>query len=605
MEKELSDVFDRIKKVSEDIDYGLTFKPTMKLFPEGAPEGLDFDKMVEGTKKSLKDMFTPAPGTKDKIVKVWEDVERDLLMIFKHIKEDIDENLFPDAATVEDSLEKQKEAYESFLTLKVQLMKKARYDQIAIETGELMLFERTVLNKIESLKKAGDIGKREITELLTILKQAYNQMAADISVNEFKRMSKEYTTFHKMRLSLLKKTGAKYEIERLQRDELEVFRKTMEDKLKIWREEENVSRVHYEQLLSILKEVYEYGLEEITSNARKAEFDNYKEFLSMAISLGEEAGYSKEVLMREEIKLSREVSRRRVEDLKREHKITGDMYISLMNLIEERYYEKMQVFDGSLMDGMKKGWGDFFEDLGTTFEWGVELTNDLASGMYAGLKSGFFDLAKGDIEDFGDFFEDMLDGMLRAVSDYVAKVTMELVVGGLFEKGERKGKADWLETIGLGALGMMGSLKGGSSSAGGSTYLNVSKEVHGGGLVTSKFSKSTLHNFNEANELFTTNLKKHHSGGTVMVQNLPRAHGGMFIGDLKAREVPIIAEEGEKVLPRGMEPTPKATIVNIMATDAASFYDLARRNPKAITDQLVRAIDGGDKEVISKLRSII
>ncbi|MHC4265974.1 MAG: hypothetical protein ACYSUK_08585 [Planctomycetota bacterium] len=105
-----------------------------------------------------------------------------------------------------------------------------------------------------------------------------------------------------------------------------------------------------------------------------------------------------------------------------------------------------------------------------------------------------------------------------------------------------------------------------------------------------------------------------HSGGVVgaggarrkvpsaMFAFAPRLHGG-----LAPDEFPAILQRGETVIPRGggVGANLSSNVsVNILANDAASFADMANRNPDAIIVPIMRGIQEGNMPLINAIRGI-
>lgn len=554
----------------------------------------DLDEAVENTseafrelKKALGESISIDAGTKKKIVDIWSDVEQDLLSKFKNIKSEIDKSLFPDPKeseeTLRNALEESFKHLNKYYTLRNQLAKKAGYDAVEIARFEAESFRILTKAKIDSMKLEED--ERKV--LLKLYEEANVQIQKDIVTLARKQMLKRDTTFYKERLNLVK--GFSYDFRILEKADLDIFIYAKQQQWQILEDERVITKARHQQLLDDLERYYKERTKIINQNERNRLVEQEIAFNELRTSYMKEAGYSRKDLLIEDAKLYKKTEEQKIQVLLDTHKIELNKWEELYDKIQEVYYKKILVAEGSLKDGMREGWEKFFEDLGTTFEKGEAFMSDFAEGMRNGLKSGFFDLAKGDIENFGDFFEAMLDNMLNAVTDYVSKIAIELAFGDIFKqvKGSRASGAGifggFLSTLfgGFGGATIPGHL-GGLTTAPTIGHGVGFATMHTGGIVP----------------------KRYHSGGTI-VSNLPRAHGGMFVGDLKPREVPIIAEEGETVLPKSDKSASAPLIVNIMANDAQSFYRMTRENPKAIIDPFLRAIDSGDKQIISKLRSVL
>lgn len=198
--------------------------------------------------------------------------------------------------------------------------------------------------------------------------------------------------------------------------------------------------------------------------------------------------------------------------------------------------------------------------------------------MQDNFSSLFIDVMQGKLTSFADFASRIFQSIQKAASDYLGQIATDFIFGDSRKSG------------GSGS-GLFGSLlKFGGSLIGSAV----------GGAGVSTFSGA------EMNSMMWL-----HKGGVVgetpapmrfvpaaAFAGAPRLHGG-----LSSDEYPAILQRGETVIPKGdigkQEQQPPMSIV-INAVDAASFAQLAARNPSAITGPVMEALQKG-----GQLRNLI
>jgi len=236
-------------------------------------------------------------------------------------------------------------------------------------------------------------------------------------------------------------------------------------------------------------------------------------------------------------------------------KLTEKEKIRYYQEANDAYYARMKVLDGNYLDGMKRGYQEFFANLKTQYETGQDVVNETLGATKDLFHDSFLNLMKGDLNSFEDIFKSFSDRILDKWADMLADMVMEWIFGQS-QMGESN-----LSGMGGGGGGILGIL---------------------GGLIGGLF----------------------HEGGVagMALENLPRLHGG-----LAPDEFPAILQKGERVTPKGIngKPQDNAPMFNILiqAADAKSFADLVRRNPQAILKPFMDAIERGDKGLLGRLRS--
>lgn len=207
--------------------------------------------------------------------------------------------------------------------------------------------------------------------------------------------------------------------------------------------------------------------------------------------------------------------------------------------------------EGTYAEGMATGWKKYMDSIGSEFQRGEQMAQDLAKTMHGTLEEFFFDPMK-----FS--WENLWNSLRRIAAKSMADMVMDWF------------KAQMKMSSGGGSGGLFGMFSGLFGGGGGQNI--------GLGNTVDEFS--------------------FHQGGPVL-----RGFGGgpvprMHRGGLMSDEVPAILQTGEYVMSRKQVAAMKSggggggTTVNnvtINATDAQSFTNMLRANPNAIADAVVTA----------------
>lgn len=202
----------------------------------------------------------------------------------------------------------------------------------------------------------------------------------------------------------------------------------------------------------------------------------------------------------------------------------------------------------------------------------VDLTKHTAKMMQDTFSDLFFNVMTGKFEDLEDVARGVLTSIQKMVADYLAQMATEAIFGK------------------TGGLGGIFSLFGGGGTA-------AAAGAASAGMGAAEIAAYAA--------MF-------HSGGTVgqdgvtkrmpasIFANAPRFHGG-----LASDEYPAILQRGERVIPRNGESAQGSTFnVMIQAVDAASFSELAARNPQAIVGPFLTALQQGG-QVRNAIRGVV
>lgn len=199
----------------------------------------------------------------------------------------------------------------------------------------------------------------------------------------------------------------------------------------------------------------------------------------------------------------------------------------------------------------------------------IEIGRYTAEQMQQNFSDFFFNVMQGKFESLSDFAKATLATIQRAAANYLSQMLTEWAFGMEKMGGGRSG-------------GFLAGLFGSGGAAAGSGALEAA---------------------------YSTGMYMIHEGGEVgkdsfpiryapagLLNRAPRLHGG-----LASDEYPAILQKGEQVIPKD-QAGDKATNVNILinAVDAASFAQLAARNPQAITGPVMEALQRG-----GQLRNLI
>ena len=205
--------------------------------------------------------------------------------------------------------------------------------------------------------------------------------------------------------------------------------------------------------------------------------------------------------------------------------------------------QKQAELSNDFIAGLQEGLRRYLHDAQTAFQGGLQVVQDVTSGMKSAFTS-FFDYTSNKFLDFKNLALDILKQIYDAL-------VQALIIAPLLK----------------GITGALGNLLG----VGEQTFMDMALAEHQGGLIM-------------------------HSGGYV-----PRFHPGGLAYD----EIPAILQKGEYVVSRrGVEtldrinrgdvgPASRSEIhyhINIQAVDPQSFADLVRRNPSAILSPVLESV---------------
>jgi len=190
----------------------------------------------------------------------------------------------------------------------------------------------------------------------------------------------------------------------------------------------------------------------------------------------------------------------------------------------------------------------------------LRLTERTAKAMQDNFSSLFVDVMQGKLEGFRDFVSRIFQSIQQMAADMLAQIATEAIFGKLSKAG--------------GGGGLLGAIVGGVGSLLGSI-------MHDGGVVGAPAPLRVV--------------------PLATFANAPRLHGG-----LGSDEFPAILQRGEKVIPKSgnTQNQPQSINVVINAVDAASFSELAARNPSAILGPFLTALQRGG-QVRNAIRNVM
>lgn len=217
-----------------------------------------------------------------------------------------------------------------------------------------------------------------------------------------------------------------------------------------------------------------------------------------------------------------------------------------INLLLNLRSSVLKEHEGTYAEGMATGWKKYMDSIGSEFQRGEQMSQDLAKTMHGALEEFFFDPAK--------FSWDNLWNSLRRIA---AKAMADMVMDWMKSLGKMQSGG---ESCFSGLFAPFKSLFGFGGGAGGVDWSGIELPAEG-----------------------------YHTGGPVR-----RMHRGGLMSD----EVPAILQTGEYVMSRkqvaamksgGGSSGPTVNNVTINATDAQSFTNMLRANPNAIADAFISA----------------
>jgi hypothetical protein len=228
-------------------------------------------------------------------------------------------------------------------------------------------------------------------------------------------------------------------------------------------------------------------------------------------------------------------------------------------LVAKWVKDQISQLTGTPGEGWDSGLSQWNKTIQTEFLQMQDLAKTTATSMSKSFSDLFFDVAKGQTKDFYTYFSSFMDAMLRKVTDNMANMVTQ-----------------WI----LGTRQMAATTGGGSTSSLGSLFSGV------GGFISDALP-------DDAFDFLGSVVPIVHSGGIIGETSLPTRNISPFVfagaprlhSGLSSDEFPAILQRGEAVIPRnkvksassggnnGIAPT-----VNITCLDSKSLQDYVKRN---------------------------
>jgi hypothetical protein len=197
------------------------------------------------------------------------------------------------------------------------------------------------------------------------------------------------------------------------------------------------------------------------------------------------------------------------------------------------------------------------EDTESTFNYIEEFSRVTAQNMQRNFSNFFFDAWTGELDSMSDYFQSFTNSMLRIWSDMQAEMLARNLMGDKFMSGQSSEFGGLLGAIGSGVMSLFGPGSGGGTTMPGPNLFRWS-----GGSPLSYDSGGVLpeniYGFGRSGQSYQL-----HQGET----------GGHQIN------------------------------LTIVAADAKSFSDMAKRNPQAIIGPVKEALNYGDMDLRNAVRS--
>jgi len=242
---------------------------------------------------------------------------------------------------------------------------------------------------------------------------------------------------------------------------------------------------------------------------------------------------------------------------------------------EEEYMKTLEDIKVAQAEGEAAAREEMLEKMKKEQDEMLRLTERTAKAMQDNFSSLFVDVMQGKLEGFRDFVSRIFQSIQQMAADMLAQIATEAIFGKLSKAGGGGGL--------LGAIiGGIGSLFGGTEALGAEgDFIGVAANLHGGGVVGAPAPLRVV--------------------PLATFANAPRLHGG-----LGSDEFPAILQRGEKVIPKSgnTQNQPQSINVVINAVDAASFSELAARNPSAILGPFLTALQRGG-QVRNAIRNVM
>ena len=263
---------------------------------------------------------------------------------------------------------------------------------------------------------------------------------------------------------------------------------------------------------------------------------------------------------------------------------------SLTDLMLEQ--EELTGEFGAGFDRALKSWA---EGVQTTFQIGRDLAGSTAQGMSDSFSNFFFDAMQGKLQTLNDYWMSFAGGIQRLLSDILAQAFIKQILtwAGLLNTAKNTDIANTTALVGANAtltatLGVETGVVYGLAAA--YAALAIAKAAAGAGGASTVGMDMGMGAFGPG----------FHSGGPITA-DLPRYHNGGISPDERI----IVAQTGERILSReqnqvfekmaaslsGGSPGGGATVImNIQATDAASFAKYMNKNSNVIGATLAKMI---------------
>jgi hypothetical protein len=251
---------------------------------------------------------------------------------------------------------------------------------------------------------------------------------------------------------------------------------------------------------------------------------------------------------------------------------------------------------GTFGGGWNEGLRDWYISLGTEFSRAEELAKTTATSMSSNFSNLFFDIAKGQCKDFYSYFSSFMDAILRKVTDNMANMVTQWILG--IAKMQNSQSGSGLNLGGLGSL--FSSIFGGGGSGAASLTYDSAAIASSSGSWLSSIGGFYFHQGGIVGEsLVPTRMMP-----ALAFAGAPRLHSG-----LASDEFPAILQRGEAVIPRNQVNTGSsgggATTVNnhFFCWDSKSLEDFVKRNAGIFQNNTIQGLR--DNKTRSEMKNLL
>jgi uncharacterized protein YdcH (DUF465 family) len=229
--------------------------------------------------------------------------------------------------------------------------------------------------------------------------------------------------------------------------------------------------------------------------------------------------------------------------------------------------QRLRSLTPSLDEQMFMGMSRIEDKTKETFDYMEVFSRQTAENMQSNFSDFFFDAWTGELDSMSDYFESFGRSLLRTWADVQSKMLARGLFGGEFMGGKSSDMGGLFGAIASGATSLFSSGAGGGTTMPGPDLFRWS-----GGSVMSYDTGGTLpediYGFGKSGNAY--NL---HQGETVVPKN-----------ESQGQQQPVNVN------------------LTIVAADAKSFSDMAKRNPQAIIGPIKEALNYGDMDLRASIK---